>query len=57
MIKLLRRRDFKENELAGQQAALGACDIRKEQAKVAFNRNLDNYQNWKKENKIDGIRY
>ena len=57
MIKLMRRRDFKENELAGLQNAMASCDIRKVQATEAFNRSLETYKKWKVQNKIDGIRY
>ena len=57
MIKALRRRDFKENELAGQELAMHSCEVKKQEFKAKFDDALAKYQKWKKDNKLEGIRY
>lgn len=57
MIKLMKQRDFKENELYGREQALSSMDIMKESNKKDFERQLLGYQKWKLANKMEGIKY
>ena len=57
MIKAMRRRDFKENELAIYEHAIKHCELQKNKKAEQFKQYNDAYQIWKTENKIEGIRY
>lgn len=57
MIKLMKKRDFKENELHTRKMALSSMDIMKQSSTDDFDRQLAAYQKWKLLNKIEGIKY
>ena len=57
MLKLMQRRDFIERELYTREMGIANMDIMKQSNQQDFDRQLANYQKWKKTNNMEGIKY
>ena len=57
MLRKLKQRDAKENEIAGYQASIGSCEFTKQKMVQQYEEKLERYQKWKSENNIEGLRY
>lgn len=56
-IKTYKQRDQKERELNALQMQLDLCDEEKIRRKKVFDKKLTQYQEWKKNEKINGINF
>lgn len=57
MLRKLKQRDAKENEIAGYENSIGSCEFTKQKMVAQYEQKLERYQKWKKDNEIEGIRY
>ncbi len=57
MLKSMQRRDFIERELYTREMGIANMDIMKQSNQQDFDRQLANYQKWKKTNNMEGIKY
>lgn len=56
-LQMLKKRDKKEDDLGAQKATEIASAEQTVRARKLFVEQLENYQKWKVENKIEGIRF
>lgn len=57
MFRALRERDRKERELDTLYQAYTNLELKKDEAEAYFNMRLGEYEKFKKENKLEGIKY
>lgn len=55
MIRTLQIRDKKEARLTAMQGCIQSAEYRKIEFQAEYKRMLEQYQEWKKEKKIDGV--
>lgn len=57
MLRLLQKRDFKEADIDTVKQAMLYNELQKEKFKFHYEEKLQNYQKWKKDNKLEGLKY
>ena len=56
-LQIMRKRDNKERDLRSYQMAISLVDVDAHNRKEEFALKVSNYQEWKKENSIEGIQF
>lgn len=56
-LNIMRKRDLKERELSAYEMTIGIVQTDVHNRKEEFKTKLENYEKWKKENNIEGIKY